>query len=85
MRVQISEGGCLEYYYHLDFASQVGQNDQEFIHDSGITIISDRQNYEQVKNLTIDYLEDMMGGAFQFKNPDLVHHCTCGLSFSLES
>jgi Fe-S cluster assembly iron-binding protein IscA len=26
-----------------------------------------------------------MGGAFQFKNPDISNHCTCGLSFVLDT
>ena len=85
LRVKVSEGGCLQYFYHLDFAGQSQDLDLQFTHDSGWVIITDQQSYEQVENLTIDYLEDLMGGAFQFKNPDITHHCNCGISFSLES
>ena len=85
LRVKVSKGGCLEYLYNLDFASTSEDLDLQFTHDSGLIIITDQNSYEQVENLTIDYLEDLMGGAFQFKNPDITHHCNCGVSFSLES
>ena len=84
LRVKVNEGGCLEYFYDLDFAEQSQDLDLQFTHDSGWVIITDQNSYEQVENLTIDYLEDLMGGAFQFKNPDIYHHCNCGISFSLE-
>ena len=85
VRVKISEGGCLDFFYQLDFAQQANEQDIEIQHDSGFVIIIDQKSHEQVQNLTIDYLEDLMGGAFQFKNPDIDHHCNCGISFSLES
>ncbi len=85
LRIKVSEGGCLEFIYQLDFMAESDQQNLQFTHDSGIVIITDRVSHEQIQNLTIDYLEDLMGGAFQFKNPDITHHCTCGLSFSIDS
>ena len=85
LRIRLSEGGCLQFFYQLDFAPESQEQDLQFTHDSGIIIITDQKSYEQVQNLTIDYLEDLMGGAFQFKNPDITHHCNCGISFSLKS
>ena len=85
LRIKVSEGGCLQFFYQLNFAQESQTQDLEFTHDSGMVIITDQKSYEQVQNLTIDYLEDLMGGAFQFKNPDINHHCNCGLSFSLDS
>ena len=85
LRIKVSEGGCLQFFYQLDFAQESQEQDLQFTHESGMVIITDQNSYEQVQNLTIDYLEDLMGGAFQFKNPDITHHCNCGLSFSVES
>lgn len=85
IRVDINQGGCLTYTYHLEFAREILENDLTFNHDSGMIIVANSEIYSRVENLTIDYLEDLMGGAFQFKNPNIAHHCSCGLSFDLES
>lgn len=85
LRISIREGGCLQYIYDIQFDSQINETDITLKHESEIVIITDSHISNTIKNLTIDYLEDLMGGAFQFKNPDIAHHCTCGLSFTLES
>jgi iron-sulfur cluster assembly accessory protein len=85
VRVKVSEGGCLQFFYQLDFASSAHEQDIQINHDSGMVIITDPQSHQSIQNLTIDYLEDLMGGAFQFKNPDITNHCNCGISFALES
>lgn len=85
LRIKVSQGGCLDFVYQLEFADKSDQEDIQIKHDSGIVIITDEKSHQQVQNLTIDYLEDLMGGAFQFKNPDIAHHCNCGISFSVES
>ena len=64
VRVKVSEGGCLDFFYQLDFADESNDQDIQINHDSGIVIITDEKSHEQLQNLTIDYLEDLMGGAF---------------------
>jgi iron-sulfur cluster assembly accessory protein len=85
LQVKVSQGGCLDFVYQLNFADESHEEDIQINHDSGIVIITDEKSHQQLQNLTIDYLEDLMGGAFQFKNPDIPHHCNCGISFSLRS
>ena len=85
VRIKIVEGGCLDLVYQLDFSEECDAQDLQFAHDSGLIIITDQKSSEHLEDLTIDYLEDMMGGAFQFDNPEIEHHCNCGLSFSPES
>ena len=36
-----------------------------------------------VQQLTVVYVEDLMGGSFRFENPDLSRACNCGQSFYL--
>ncbi|BAQ61370.1 probable iron binding protein from the HesB_IscA_SufA family [Geminocystis sp. NIES-3708] len=83
IRLQIKKGGCADYVYELKLDSQPQKEDHQFALDSEIKIIVDSDSYQYLQNLTIDYTEDLMGGAFQYKNPNIVNHCTCGLSFSL--
>jgi len=84
IRVGINQGGCLNYAYNIEFAQEINEADLTFNHDSGMVIVANSEIYSRLQNLTIDYLEDLMGGAFQFKNPNIAHHCSCGLSFDLE-
>lgn len=83
VRIQIKKGGCADYVYELKLDSQPQEEDHQFSLDSEIKIIVDAYSYQYLQNLTIDYIEDLMGGAFQYKNPNIFNHCTCGLSFSL--
>ena len=85
VRIQIKKGGCSDYVYELNLDSQPQGEDRQFSHDADTTIIVDSHSYQYLQNLTIDYTEDLMGGAFQFKNPDISNHCTCGLSFVLDT
>lgn len=83
VRIKIVKGGCQDYVYQLSFDQEIQENDQKICPDSDITIVIDRTSYKYLENVKIDYTEDLMGGAFQFKNLDIKEHCTCGLSFKL--
>ncbi len=81
-RIKVSNGGCAELMYCLSFDTQVDDGDRQFmIPDSDIILVTDNNSYQYLENLQIDFTEDLMGGAFQFKNPQAVSQCTCGLSF----
>lgn len=84
VRIKIEKGGCQDYVYQLSFDQEIQENDQKISPDSDVTIVIDRTSYQYLENVKIDYTEDLMGGAFQFKNPQIKEHCTCGLSFKLE-
>ncbi|MBD0303495.1 MAG: iron-sulfur cluster assembly accessory protein, partial [Tolypothrix sp. T3-bin4] len=49
---------------------------------NNVQIVIDTNSYNQINGLTIDYSEDLMGGAFRFQNPQAVATCGCGNSFS---
>ncbi|MCS6943255.1 MAG: iron-sulfur cluster assembly accessory protein [Geminocystis sp.] len=85
LRVELVKGGCLDYIYNLRFDSHIKDSDVTLTHPSGITIVTDYDSYPHVEGLTIDYLEDLMGGSFQFKGVTMARQCTCGLSFCLEN
>lgn len=85
VRIKIAEGGCADYVYQLTFDNNPQKDDHQFKANDEIQVVIDDETYPYVKNLKIDYTEDLMGGAFQFKNIDIRDHCTCGLSFYLKS
>ncbi len=84
-RIKVSNGGCAELVYSLSFDNQADTGDRQFvIPDSNIILIADNHSYRFLENMEIDFIEDLMGGAFQFRNPQAFSQCTCGLSFNIE-
>ena len=84
VRLKIEKGGCQDYVYQLNFDGEISEDDEKISPITDITIVIDRTSYQYLKDIKIDYTEDLMGGAFQFKNPNIKEHCTCGLSFKLD-
>lgn len=83
LRIRVSEGGCADFLYKLDFDDQVLEGDRTFNHHEQVAIVVDEKSYHHVQNLIIDYAEDLMGGSFQYQNPQAQSHCNCGISFSV--
>ncbi len=79
-RLQVQAGGCSGWIYTLNFDTP-NQSDR-FYESNGISVIVDRQSAEYLNGLTLDYSEDLMGGAFRFHNPNALSFCGCGNSFS---
>ncbi len=84
LRIRVSEGGCGDLFYQLGFDdTTVASGDRTFNHYEDLVIIVDEDSYKYIENLVVDYAEDLMGGAFQYKNPLVQNHCSCGISFSI--
>lgn len=84
VRVGIQSGSCADFAYTLSFAKEVDVTDQDqSINCGDFTVIVSRQHAEQLQGVTIDYSEDLMGGAFRYLNPNATHTCDCGESFSI--
>lgn len=84
VRLAIREGGCNGYFYDLSPASEIGPGDRSF-ESRGVAIAIDPKSYACLADvdLTIDYTEDLVGGAFRFEavGGSERQHCDCGLSF----
>jgi iron-sulfur cluster assembly accessory protein len=81
-RLGVEPGGCSGFFYTLGFDTAVDPNDS--IYDcNGISVVVDASSLNYVRDLTLDYSEDLMGGGFRFHNPLSVASCGCGNSFSV--
>ena len=80
-RIGVQQGGCSGLYYTLDFCEITFEGDRVY-EDRGITILIDEKSYPYLKNLKLDFAEDLMGGSFRFQNPNATATCGCALSFS---
>ena len=82
-RLSVKQGGCSGLFYDLSFA-QIQEAEDVICESQGIKIVIDARSLEYVKELKLDYSEDLMGGGFRFQNPQAVSSCSCGNSFSQE-
>ena len=81
LRMSVEGGGCSGMTYKMDFEHQKGEFDKEFI-SNGLTIVCDLKSWLYLKDVQIDYSDDLLNGGFKIKNPNAERTCGCGTSFS---
>ena len=84
LRVGVRQGGCSGMSYMMDFedSSKVRDNDEVFDYD-GFKIVCDPKSMLYLYGLMLDYNDAMIGGGFQFTNPNANQSCGCGKSFGV--
>jgi iron-sulfur cluster insertion protein len=82
MRVAVLGGGCSGFQYNFSFEDQ--KNDDDLLIKCGeASVVVDSTSLELLKGSELDYVEEMVGSAFQVKNPNATSSCGCGNSFSI--
>jgi len=82
LRIAVSGGGCSGFQYGLSFDEQ--RNEDDFVFEqNGVGVVIDEVSLDLLNGAEIDFVEDMMGAAFQIKNPNAASSCGCGNSFSI--
>jgi iron-sulfur cluster assembly protein len=84
LRVGVRQGGCSGMSYMMDFEdpSQITEQDEVFDYD-GFKLICDKKSLLYLYGLMLDYSNAMIGGGFQFTNPNASQTCGCGKSFGV--
>ncbi|MGF1460889.1 MAG: iron-sulfur cluster assembly accessory protein [Leptolyngbyaceae cyanobacterium] len=82
LRVGVRQGGCSGMSYMMDFedASNITEHDEVYDYD-GFRVICDRKSLLYLYGLMLDYSNALIGGGFQFTNPNANQTCGCGKSF----
>ncbi|MCU0523277.1 MAG: iron-sulfur cluster assembly accessory protein [Elainella sp. Prado103] len=83
LRVGVRQGGCSGMSYTMDFEdlSNIRENDEVFDYD-GFKVVCDPKSMLYLYGLMLDYSNALIGGGFQFTNPNANQTCGCGKSFS---
>ncbi|VXD15256.1 conserved hypothetical protein [Planktothrix serta PCC 8927] len=83
LRVGVRQGGCSGMSYLMDFAdpSTIREDDEAFDYQ-GFKVVCDRKSLLYIYGLVLDYTDDLIGGGFQFTNPQATQTCGCGKSFT---
>jgi iron-sulfur cluster assembly protein len=80
--VGVAKSGCSGFAYKLDFADQVGAEDQRF--DShGVTLVVAKESLGFLEGTVLDYAREGLSEGFKFDNPNVKAQCGCGESFSV--
>lgn len=82
IRLGVKGGGCSGMSYVMEFAESVRPEDQVF-EVEGIRLIVDEKSLLYLEGTELDYVEDVMGAGFEFKNPNVKRSCACGSSFTV--
>ncbi|MBL4667625.1 MAG: iron-sulfur cluster insertion protein ErpA [Sneathiella sp.] len=82
LRVAVNGGGCSGFQYSFDLEDTQNPDDIVVI-NNGATLLVDSVSLLYLAGSEVDYVNDLIGAAFQIKNPNATAACSCGSSFSI--
>lgn len=82
LRISVSGGGCSGFQYGFSFDNVRNDDDYVFERD-GVQVVVDDVSLDLLAGAEIDFVEDLMGAAFQIRNPNASSSCGCGSSFAV--
>lgn len=81
LRLGVAAGGCSGMSYTMGFDTEMTDEDNLYKYDDVEVLISAKAA-PYLKGTVLDYKGGMLGGGFQFENPNAKRSCGCGSSFS---
>jgi len=81
LRLGVKGGGCSGFSYMMDFEEESKEHDKIFSIED-IQVFVDPKSYLYINGMTLDYSTELIGGGFQFINPNASSTCSCGQSFN---
>jgi iron-sulfur cluster assembly accessory protein len=82
LRLRVTAGGCSGFSYKLTFEHGPAENDS-VVEAHGLKVLIDGKSLPIVAGSTLEFSDAMLGGGFKVNNPQAVHECACGESFSI--
>ena len=82
LRLGVKRTGCSGLAYVVNVADQIGDDDTVF-DSAGIKVVVDPESLEYIDGTEIDYVQEGLNEAFQFRNPNAAGECGCGESFNI--
>ena len=89
LRVGVRSGGCSGMSYTMDFVPsteiQEGDKVYEYIPPDGdaFTVVCDPKSLLYIYGMQLDFSTELIGGGFNFTNPNATQTCGCGSSFAV--
>ena len=82
IRIGVKGGGCSGMSYVLTLDEVTPKQYDTVFEQDGIKVLVDAKSHLYLDGMTIDYKTNLMGGGFEFNNPQAKKSCGCGHSFS---
>ena len=89
LRVGVRSGGCSGMSYTMDFvpASDIQQSDEVYSYTTSngasFRVICDPKSLLYIYGMQLDFSNELIGGGFNFTNPNATQTCGCGSSFAV--
>ena len=86
-RIDVVNAGCggMAYKYGIDKQEiPVDENEELYFISNGIKIIIKKSNFEILNDITLDYVDELIGSHFEITNPNAKANCGCGKSFNIK-
>ena len=89
LRVGVRSGGCSGMSYTMDFiaAAEIRSDDEEYIYEPAgapsFRVVSDPKSLLYIYGMQLDFSSALIGGGFNFTNPNATQTCGCGSSFAV--
>ena len=89
LRVGVRSGGCSGMSYTMDFIGEEQINKDDKIYDYSLSesisfqVVCDPKSLLYIYGMQLDFSTDLIGGGFNFSNPNASQTCGCGSSFSV--
>ena len=89
LRVGVRSGGCSGMSYTMDFIGSEEINKEDKIYDYSLgdteffQVVCDPKSLLYIYGMQLDFSKDLIGGGFNFVNPNASQTCGCGSSFAV--
>ena len=89
LRVGVRSGGCSGMSYTMDFISGDEINTDDKVYDYSLSseqtfkVVCDPKSLLYIYGMQLDFSKDLIGGGFNFVNPNASQTCGCGSSFAV--
>ena len=89
LRVGVRSGGCSGMSYTMDFIGLDEINSDDKVYDYSLSseqtfkVVCDPKSLLYIYGMQLDFSKDLIGGGFNFVNPNASQTCGCGSSFAV--
>ena len=89
LRVGVRSGGCSGMSYTMDFIGDNEINPDDKIYDYSLNteqtfqVVCDPKSLLYIYGMQLDFSKELIGGGFNFVNPNASQTCGCGSSFAV--
>jgi len=89
LRVGVRSGGCSVMSYTMDFigTDEINPDDKVYDYslkaDQSFQVVCDPKSLLYIYGMQLDFSKELIGGGFNFVNPNASQTCGCGSSFAV--